>query len=125
MKSKKAIKRLTRVEKLLGEVQSQYSAIEKPLGKLISSAKASVEDVKNSIAAKAAQTTATKSKKTDRRPSRRKKRVMAANAKSDGKPVLAFAKRAVSKRSSSKRKPASAKRQPSMQTADTGAAVVS
>ena len=87
MKSKKAIKRLTRVEKLLAEVQSHYSALEKPLGKLLSSAKASVEGIKDSIAKsiKAKPAKASKSKKNKSG----KKKDVSAKAHSKATPVVA------------------------------------
>ena len=114
MKSKKAIKRLTRVEKLLAEVQSHYSALEKPLGKLLSSAKASVEGIKDSIAKSIKakpDSKAAKSKK-DGRGKDGKKKAAAAQAQSDRKVAPAVAqKRPAGRAGSRTRKSASAKRQ--------------
>ena len=115
MKSKKAIKRLTRVEKLLAEVQSHYSALEKPLGKMLSSAKASIEGIKDSIAktiqAKPAHSKAAKSKKHGKKK--------AASVKAQIKAAPAIAPKRPAKRSSSRtRKSGSAKRPT---TAATGA----
>jgi hypothetical protein len=113
MKSKKAIKRLTRVEKLLAEVQSHYSAMEKPLGKLLSSAKASIEGIRDSIAksiqAKAALPKPAKSKAKKPKKSKKarhadgKKKSMPAKAKSDEKPSVSK-KRAAKRSASGKRK---------------------
>ena len=107
MKSKKAIKRLTRVEKLLAEVQSHYSALEKPLGKLLSSAKASIEGIKDSIAktiqSKPAPSKAAKSKKHGKKK--------AESAKAQIKSAPAIAQKRPAKRSGSRtRKSGSAKR---------------
>jgi len=116
MKSKKAIKRLTRVEKLLAEVQSHYSALEKPLGKLLSSAKASVEGIKDSIAKsiKAKPAKASKSKK----HKSGKKGDVAAKAPGKSAPVVAQ-KRPAKRAGSRTRKSASAKR-PTPATSDAG-----
>ena len=116
MKSKKAIKRLTRVEKLLAEVQSHYSALEKPLGKLLSSAKASVEGIKDSIAKsiKAKPAKASKSKKNKSG----KKKDVSAKAHSKATPVVAH-KRPAKRAASRTRKSSSAKR-PASATSDAG-----
>ena len=120
MKSKKAIKRLTRVEKLLAEVQSHYSALEKPLGRLLSSAKASVEGIKDSIAksikAKPAHSKASKSKKHKSSSGKKKD----ASAKAQIKASPAIAQKRPAKRSGSRtRKSGSAKR-PTTATAGAG-----
>ena len=118
MKSKKAIKRLTRVEKLLAEVQSHYSALEKPLGKLLLSAKASVEGIKDSIA-KSIKAKSAESKK-DAKGKRGKKKAAAAKAQSDRKVAPAVAQKRPAKRAGSRiRKSASAKR-PTSATSDAG-----
>lgn len=119
MKPKKAIKRLTRVEKLLAEVQSHYSAMEKPLGKLLSSAKASIEDIKESIAKsiqakatlpKPAKSKAKKPKKSKKsRRAEDRKKAMPAKARSDEKPSVSR-KRAAKRSASGKRKPVAVKR---------------
>jgi len=123
MKSKKAIKRLTRVEKLLAEVQSHYSALEKPLGKLLLSAKASVEGIKDSIAksikAKPAESKV-ESKKDAKGKRGKKKAAAAAKAQSDRKVAPAVAQKRPAKRAGSRmRKSASAKR-PTSATSDAG-----
>jgi len=118
MKSKKAIKRLTRVEKLLAEVQSHYSALEKPLGKLLLSAKASVEGIKDSIA-KSIKAKSAESKK-DAKGKRGKKKAAAAKAQSDRKVAPAVAQKRPAKRAGSRmRKSASAKR-PTSAISDAG-----
>jgi len=119
MKSKKAIKRLTRVEKLLAEVQSHYSALEKPLGKLLSSAKASVEGIKDSIAKsiKAKPAKVSKSKK-----HKSGKKDVSAKAESKATPVVAQ-KRPAKRAGSRTRKSASAKR-PTSATSDAGMGAV-
>ena len=127
MKSKKAIKRLTRVEKLLVEVQSHYSALEKPLGKLLSSAKASVEGIKDSIAksikAKPADSKEAKAKK-DAKGKHGKKKAAAAKAQSDRKAAPAVAQKRPAKRAGSRtRKSGSAKR-PAVSASDPGMAAV-
>jgi len=107
MKSKKAIKRLTRVEKLLAEVQSHYSALEKPLGKLLSSAKASVEGIRDSIA-RSIKAKPAKASKTKNHISGKKKDV---SAKAQTKAAPAIAPKRPAKRSGSRtRKSGSAKR---------------
>ena len=113
MKSKKAIKRLTRVEKLLAEVQSHYSALEKPLGKLLLSAKASVEGIKDSIAKsiKAKPAESKVESKKDAKGKRGKKKAAAAKAQSDRNVAPAVAQKRPAKRAGSRiRKSASAKR---------------
>src|SRR6266576_2469318 len=100
MKSKKAIKRLTRVEKLLAEVQSHYSALEKPLGKLLSSAKASVEGIKDSIA-KSIKAKPAESKK-EGKGKHGKKKAAAAKAQSDPKAAPAVAQKRPAKRAASR-----------------------
>jgi len=122
MKSKKAIKRLTRVEKLLAEVQSHYSALEKPLGKLLLSAKASVEGIKDSIAKsiKAKPAESKVESKKDAKGKRGKKKAAAAKAQSDRKVAPAVAQKRPAKRAGSRmRKSASAKR-PTSATSDAG-----
>ena len=119
MKSKKAIKRLTRVEKLLAEVQSHYSALEKPLGKLLLSAKASVEGIKDSIA-KSIKAKSAESKKDAKGKRGKKKAAAAAKAQSDRKVAPAVAQKRPAKRAGSRiRKSASAKR-PTSATSDAG-----
>jgi hypothetical protein len=105
MKSKKAIKRLTRVEKLLADVQFHYSAIEKPLGKLLSSAKASVAGIRKSIAAQAKTAKPKKSKKA------RTAKAGKAPAKKTAAPAKAK-RRAPARSRSVRRKPAAVKRTP-------------
>jgi hypothetical protein len=120
MKSKKAIKRLTRVEKLLAEVQSHYSALEKPLGKLLSSAKASVEGIKDSIAksikAKPAESKAAKSKKHGKKK--------AAKAQSDSKATPAVAQKRPAKRSGSRTRKSGSTKRPTVSASDDGMAAV-
>lgn len=119
MKSKKAIKRLTRVEKLLADVQFHYSAIEKPLGKLLSSAKASVAGIRESIAksvsAKAAQAKTAKAAKSKSKQPRK------ATAVKAGKAAPAKAKR----RASAKGKSAKTRRPPATPNTVAGALEVS
>lgn len=126
MKSKKAIKRLTRVGKLLAEVQSHYSALEKPLGELLSSAKASVEGIKDSIAKSIKarpDSKAAKSKKVGKNK-HGKKKAAPAKAQSSRKVAPAVAQKRPAKRAGSRtRKSASAKR-PDVSASDAGMGAV-
>jgi ElaB/YqjD/DUF883 family membrane-anchored ribosome-binding protein len=97
MKSKKAIKRLTRVEKLLAEVESHYSAIEKPLGKLLSSAKASIEEIKSAIA-RSLRSKPARSKKPRKVSPPKKKAVKKAAKKAEKKSAKKSPKKAAVKR---------------------------
>jgi hypothetical protein len=118
MKSKKAIKRLTRVEKLLAEVQSHYSALEKPLGKLLSSAKASVQGIKDSIA-KSIQAKPAKASKSKKHKSAKNGDVA---PKTQSKAAPAVAQKRPAKRAGSRtRKSGSAKR-PAISASDSGMA---
>ena len=118
MKSKKAIKRLTRVEKLLADVQFHYSAIEKPLGKLLSSAKASVAGIRKSIAAQAKTAKPKKSGKV-KKPHKAKATARAAPAKKTAAPAKA------KRRASAKGKSARTRRPPSTPALVAGALEVS
>ena len=107
------------MEKLLAEVQSHYSALEKPLGKLLLSAKASVEGIKDSIA-KSIKAKSAESKKDAKGKRGKKKAAAAAKAQSDRKVAPAVAQKRPAKRAGSRmRKSASAKR-PTSATSDAG-----
>ena len=116
MKSKKAIKRLTRVEKLLAEIQSHYSALEKPLGKMLSSAKASIEGIKDSISksiqAKPAHSKAAKSKKHGKKKTE--------PAKAQTKAAPAIAQKRPAKRSGSRTRKSGSGKRPTSATAGAG-----
>ncbi|HEY2843424.1 MAG TPA: hypothetical protein VGJ09_07240 [Bryobacteraceae bacterium] len=107
MKSKKAVKRLTRVEKLLSEVQSEYSSVTETLGKALTSAKAAIAGIKAGIAkaveTKDAKPKAGKSAKSGK--SHEKSAKKAAPAKVVKAQAPAKRKRASAKRSASAGKP--------------------
>src|SRR5450631_851418 len=81
MKAKKALKRLTRAEKLLSDVLDQYSAGEKEVKELLDSAKTSVARAWESLSSKVSSTLEKKPASKKRIAKKAAARIKSANAK--------------------------------------------